>query len=148
MHQSLHSNGEQHSDTELEPTRQELSARADTSLAGADNPMLPATQTVDNSHSTNTSATEKGVSPPEAENSNRHDGPVRTRAPSIRYEDARCNQALGPLHFDAKDKNDSGGAFNTHLHNNKRTDQVRGQAKSADFEQTTLLTKAMGSLVN
>ena len=41
-------------------------------------------------------------------------------------------------------ENDRGGAFNTNLHNNERTDQVRGQAKIANFEQTALLNKAIG----
>ena len=46
-----------------------------------------------------------GVSPPVAENSNRYDRPVRSRAPPIRYGDARCHQTLGLQHSRVENKN-------------------------------------------
>ena len=107
---------------------------SDHTTTGADD-SVPAAEAANSSLATNANNTNKGVAGPTADNSSGYNKPVRTRAPPIRYSDARCHQALGLQHFGAKGRK---------MQHTTTIDQVIGQSRTKENTQRRLLTQAAG----
>ena len=153
MQENLH-DGTNEGSHHIEPTGLELSVGPNHPPAGADNSPT-ATQAADNSPaSASPSNTNKGVVNPATNNSGGYDRPIRTRAPPIRYGDARRHQALELHHSRKESKND----YTTVCSNKRKTiestamvNQDDSQPIKVQDDQLTTMTevlRAIPQLVN